>query len=510
MQAVKPVAVIEIASTGIRLTVVEILADGKWNTLDRSDMAVPLGADIFTGASVKQTTISQVIQILARYKEQLAAWGLEPGDVTVVATTALRDSRDRDSIVDRIFVRTGFTVRVIDGIEENRLMYLAVRECFKDNSFKLDSDDFIILEAGGGSTEMMLLKKGNIVSAHSFRLGTARIEQQLGFMGASDTAQRYIQQFILNSKTLLSDEFSTIKVKSFIAVGKPMQIAALHVGKSISTFLWEIPRKNFEDFVDQIQQYSVEEILARFKISYNDAQQMHIGLLIYKLFIGITDVKTIIVPETNLREGIIISRLGSDTGDLQSEFYKQITAGALNLLRKYHGDEEHAKFVTEISLKIYDCLKDEIALDERARVLLEVAAMLHDIGIFIRMENHHEHSAYIIRNSEFFGLLRDEITLIAQIAKYHRGHVEPQGDEQFQMLPRTERMTILKLTSIIRIADALDRSHRQKFTELKISKQKDSLLINTGNKHNTVLERQALVEKGGMFESVFGYKVILT
>ncbi len=507
---VKPEAVIEIASTGIRLLVVEILTSGKWNTLDRSDMPVPLGADIFTTGSVKQNTISQCIQILLRYKEQLQGWGLAPNEVNVVATSALRESRDRDSIVDRIYVRTGFAVRVIDGIEESRLMYMAVRECFKGSSFNLADDDYIILEAGGGSTEMMLLKNGNIVGAHSFKLGTARIEHQIGSSGASDTACRYIQQFILNSKSSLSDEFRSIKEKSFIAVGKPAQIAALNAGHPVSTFLWEMPRKNFIEFVEKIQTYSIEECVARFKIPYNDASQMHIGLLIYKLFIDLTDVQTIIVPETNLREGIIINKLNAGGEDLQQEFYKQITAGALNLLQKYHGDEGHANFVTKISLQIYDLLKDEIALDERARVLLEVAAMLHDVGIFIRMENHHQHSAYIISNSEFFGLRRDEITIISEIAKYHRGHVNPQQDDQFQMLPRIERMTILKLTSIIRIADALDRAHTQKFKELKISRQKETLVINTGNRHNTVLERQALAEKGEMFESVFGYKIILS
>ena len=196
ISGVKPEAIIEIASTGIRLSVVEILPGGQWNTLDRSDMPVNLGMDIFTGGSVKQSTIGQCIQILSRYKEQLKSWGIEAADTSVIATAALRESRDKDSIIDRIFIRTGFVVRVIDGVEENRLMYLAVRECFKDSKRSLAEDDYIILEAGGGSSEMMLLQKGSIVSAHSFRLGTARIERQIGQGGASDTARRFIQQFI--------------------------------------------------------------------------------------------------------------------------------------------------------------------------------------------------------------------------------------------------------------------------------------------------------------------------
>lgn len=520
----KPEAVIEIASTGVRLSIVEVISQKDagenskgenarsvyWNTLDRSNIPIAFGAEVFATGQIKQSSISQCIQILARYKEQLASWGLAPQDATVIATSALRESHDRDSIIDRIFVRTGFTVRIIDGIEESRLMYIAVRECFKNSPINLADDDFIILEAGGGSTELTLLKKGSIVGAHSFRLGAARVERRLGQVGATDTTQRYVRQFILNSKNSLNEELKNLKVKSFIAVGKIPQIAALYVGKPISTFLWEIPREKFFEFANEIQNYSVEECMARFKISYSDAAQMHTGFFIYETFFELSDAKTIIVPETNLREGILISKIDSPDEELQQEFYKQISAGALNLLRKYHGDESHASYVAKTSLEIFDELKDESALDKHARVLLEAAAMLHDIGIFVRMENHHLHSAYIISNSEFFGLGKNEITIISEIAKYHRGNANPQDDEQFQMLPRAERMMILKLTSIIRIADALDRGHTQKFEQLKFSRQKDSFVIYTGNRHNTVLERRALGEKGEMFESVFGYKVILT
>lgn len=522
----KPEAVIEIASTGVRLSIVEVISKESadenskgetgnaqsvvWNTLDRSTTPITFGAEFFATGQISQSSISQCIQILARYKEQLASWGLTPQDTTVIATSALRESPDRDSIIDRIFVRTGFSVRIIDGLEESRLMYIAVRECFKNSPINLADDDFIILEAGGGSTEITLLKKGSIVGAHSFRLGAARVEQRLGQVGATDTTQRYVRQFILNSKNSLNQELKNLKVKSFIAVGKIPQIAALYVGKPISTFLWEIPREKFFEFAGEIKNYSVEECMARFKISYNDATQMNTGFFIYETFFELNDAKTIIVPETNLREGILISKIDSPDEELQQEFYKQISAGALNLLRKYHGDESHASYVAKTSLAIFDALKDESALDKHARVLLEAAAMLHDIGIFVRMGNHHLHSAYIISNSEFFGLGKDEITIISEIAKYHRDNAAPQDDEQFQKLPRAERMMILKLTSIVRIADALDRGHTQKFEQLKFRKQGDSFIIDTGNRHNTVLERRALSEKGEMFESVFGYKVILT
>ena len=179
------------------------------------------------------------------------------------------------------------------------------------------------------------------------------------------------------------------------------------------------------------------------------------------------------------------------------------------ILIKYHGDESHAECVRIISMKLYEALKNEIALDDHARMLLEIAAILHDIGNFIRYDNHHLHSNYIIRNSEIFGLSRKDNTIVAEIAKYHKGSSVPQDEDSFQMLPRSDRMTILKLTAILRIADALDRGHIQKFSDFTIKVVQNTLEINTKKSKNTVLEKIALIEKAGMFESIFGYKVIL-
>ena len=127
-----PESVIEIGSTGVRLLVAEFDADGKQNILDRSEMPLPLGKNVFTSGIISQETQNQLIQILKRYREQLQGWGLSPEQTYCFATIAFRDAKNSDAIMDRIFVQTGFRVHIVDGIEENKLMYLAVSECIKD------------------------------------------------------------------------------------------------------------------------------------------------------------------------------------------------------------------------------------------------------------------------------------------------------------------------------------------------------------------------------------------
>lgn len=506
-----PEAVIEIGSTGVRLLIAESTADGKRTVLDRAEMPLSLGHDVFTTGIISRETQSSCVHILQRFKEQLAGWGILPSQTIVIATAAFRESKNKDPVMDKILTATGFRVSVIDGIEENRLMYLAVTSRLAEESAKVRAEDTVILEVGGGSTEMMLMKKGKMAGAHSLRLGTVRLEPQIrANAGSSDNIQRFIEDFIKNTKGSLESELDLSNVKQFIAVGSDASLAAINVGKPISTWLWSIDKQAFDDFVAEIQEYTPEERAARFKISYNDAQTMHISLLIYKMFIHLTKVRTIIVPETNIRDGVIISRTELPNLELKKEFFQQITASAMNLLRKYHGDERHADFVRQVSLMLYDCLQKELSLeDERSRMLLEVAAILHDVGIFIRLDDHNLHSEYIIHNSEIFGLDQRDNKIVSQIARYHRGKSIPQDSEQFQVLARIDRMIILKLTAILRIADAMDRGHGQTLQDISFQLKKDSLNIYTKGIKNLALEMVALNEKGDLFESVFGYKIVL-
>ena len=505
-----PEAVIEIGSTGVRLLVAEVTPDKKRNVLDRSELPLPLGRDVYTSFIIRQETQNQLVQILKRFREQLSSWGITPEQTSVITGSAFHEATNRDAVMDRILVQTGFHVRILDGIEENRLMYLAVMECFKESPVDFRMKNTIILDVSGGSTEVMMIKEGKMAGVHTLKLGTVRIEQQLRSSSSSyDDMKRYIHEAIVNTKGSLDNEFDFSEAEQFIAVGFDPTLAAINVGKPLTTFLWEIKIDDFNRFVHQVQTYSVDECVARFKISYNEAQNLQASLLMYNIFIRLTNVKKIIVPETNIRNGLIISETTPENDELTSEFKRQITESAKNLLRKYRGDEKHGECVRQNALKLYDALKDELSLDEHSRLILEVAAILHDIGVFIQIHHHNMHSYYIIKNSEIFGISKDDNTIVSEIAKYHRGKLMPQDAEGFSLYPRSVRMTILKLSAILRIADALDRSHSQEFSDVTISLNREVLSIHSNSKKNTVLEKMALAEKGGMFEAVFGYKVML-
>ena len=217
----------------------------------------------------------------------------------------------------------------------------------------------------------------------------------------------------------------------------------------------------------------------------------------------------VIVPDVSLREGLLIDlALGVDP-ELQEEFFSQIIASAANLGRKYHYDEAHNRYVANLCLFLFDALNHEHGMNRRERMMLEVAALLHDIGMFIRGESHHKHGQYIVINSEIFGLRRDELDIIANVIRYHRSTPPSQEDIDYIALQREDRNLVLKMASILRVADALDRGHTQQIHLLQVERKSETLVLHTEGNRDLSLELIGLEEKADLFQDVFGYKVLL-
>jgi exopolyphosphatase/guanosine-5'-triphosphate,3'-diphosphate pyrophosphatase len=261
--------------------------------------------------------------------------------------------------------------------------------------------------------------------------------------------------------------------------------------------------------VEKIRNYSLEDCVHELHIPYAEAEGLVSGLLAYRYFLEKTSAERIIVPNISIREGMLINLASDEETVLQEEFFSQVIASAVNLGRKFHFDEAHAQHVTLLALKLFDLLQDEHGLDRHARLLLEVAAILHDIGMYVRSSGHHKHSQYIVANSEIFALHRDDIDIISNVVRYHRKNKPNNTHIAYIALQKEDQMLVLKLTAILRLADAMDRGHSQRIDGFEIERGRDFMLINTGTNKDHTLERVAIEEKGDMFEDVFGYKVQL-
>jgi exopolyphosphatase/guanosine-5'-triphosphate,3'-diphosphate pyrophosphatase len=161
-------------------------------------------------------------------------------------------------------------------------------------------------------------------------------------------------------------------------------------------------------------------------------------------------------------------------------------------------------------MTLFDALSKEHGMKRRERMMLEAAALLHDIGMFVRASGHQLHGQYIVTNSEIFGLHREEIDIISNVIRYHRGDPPSPTDIDYIALEREGRTLVLKMASILRVADALDRGHSQRIKTISVERKSEIVVFHTGDSRDLSLELMGLEEKAGLFQDVFGYKVILS
>ncbi len=503
------VAVIDVGSTAVRLVIAELDKDSNWKIIDRAGKPVPFGRDVFTSGSISRDTLNLTLKILRGFREILDGWKISEENITIIATSALREARNRDTFIDRVYIKTGFVINVVEGIEENRLTYMAVQYAVGDLLPQLGRSNSIIIEVGGGSTEVMLLKRGKMAGAHSLNIGTVRIEQFIQNAPGPEYRSRFLTERVATMTEALDTELELKRIRNFIAVGGHARLAAMKVGEEQSSLYSVISKEAFLSFLESIRRMSTEDLVRKLQISYNDADGLITGLNIYRYFLEETSAERLIVPGTSIREGVLISlTLGPDP-QVRERFNAQVAASATALGRKFHIDEEHGLHVSELACSLFDQLEDEHGLSRHYRLLLEIAAVLHDIGSYIKFSGHHKHGQYIISNSEIFGLHKDDIQIISNVVRYHRKSFPVSSHTSYISLSREDRLGVLKLAALLRIADALDRGHTQRVKDIKAEKREETLILHCSCLGDISSETLSLRSKAQMFEQVFGYRVIL-
>ena len=510
MRGSQMVAVVDIGSIAIRMAISELKANGQWKMADWAERPVALGRDVFSTGNISRETINQSLNILLNFREMLKGWDIDLDEVHIVATSALREARNRDTFIDRVKLKTGFTINVIEGIEENRLTYMAVLDAVKEIWHELTQSNSMIIEVGGGSTEIMLLKHGRMIAAHSMKIGTVRIEPQ---MKAVKQPARYLEgvlnENIRSAKEILDAELQLKDIEQFIAVGSDARLAAVQTGDKVNHQYTLVKKERFTRFVERLRIMTVEDCVREFQISFNDAEALVPSLLMYRLFLDATSAKRLIVPKVSIREGLLLSITRGLDSTFQKEFHLQVIESAQSLGRKYNFDERHANHVTELALSLFDQLQKEHGLEQSDRLLLNVAALLHDVGTFINASGHHKHGQYIIDNSEIFGLNKNNLRIISNTVRYHRKAKPMPQHISFISLSLEFRITVMKLAAILRVADALDRSHTQRIEKVKIETKGNELLLKGEYRGNLSVEKYGLSKKADLFEDVFGMGVVL-
>ncbi len=492
-------SVIDIGAHSIRMEIAEPSPGGGMNVLETLSQPVPIGKDVFTKGRIKADKFILVAKILRDYRKVMADYSVS--SCRAIATSAVREALNKDIFIDRMLKETGIRVEALDSSEEIRLIYLSMRNLLRGRLG--NPKDSVIAMIGTGSSHVCLFEDGMLRKAESFRMGTIRIYEELG-QPISKSAM-VIDDIVDSIVELLLRSFPKLP-GSLVAVGSAPRSLLKMAGRDGSDGVDAISRDDLERLSRTVERTPPDKLAGEYGMSDLDA----LGLLpcceILSGLMKASGAGAVLIPETNTRDAIIEDMLRRKSED--DPFEPEIVSCAKFLGEKFCYDGKHAVAVSRYCLEIFDAMKSVHGLGRRDRLLLDVAATLHDAGQFLNNRQHHKHSHYLIRNSQIPGLSSNEMEIVAVVARYHRRGLPKTSHPEYIQLDSAERVKVLKLAAILRVADALDRSHNGKFGSLNLRFAEGRMIIcPDAMTMDMASETMALRAKSDLFDETYGIKV---
>ncbi len=507
--AVRQVAVIDVGTASIRMAIAEITSAGRVRTLETLSQAVSLGKDTFTKGLIERDTIEDCVRVLKSYRRKLGEFQIaNPDQLRVVATSAVREATNQLAFLDRVYIATGIEIQPLEEAEVNRITYLGIQP-FLAAEPSLATANTIVIEVGGGSTELLVVKGGDVAYSHTFRLGSLRLHETLSAYRTPTVKVRDIMESqIERTVEHIREHVPQNEPTEMIALGGDVRFAVSQLDPEWSPrVLARVPVSALEQFTNRVLRLSEDEVVRKYHLSFPDAETLGPALLTYVQLARAMKLQNVLVTNTNLRDGLL-QEMASGAA-WTDEFNQQIIRSALDLGRKYGFDEEHGRHVAELSKTLFAELREEHQLDSRYGIILYTAALLHEVGLFVSNRAYHKHAQYLIQYSDLFGLTAKDQLLVALVARYHRRASPKPTHEGYATLPRDQRVAVAKLAALLRIAIALDESRSQRIHRLRSERGAAQIVIATPDVEDLSLEQLALRQNGEIFEEVFGMQVLL-
>ena len=400
----------------------------------------------------------------------------------------------------------GFEIEPFDEAELHRVTYLGVQPLLKNNPIIREQSN-IFCEIGGGSTEVLVVDDGNVVFSETYRMGSLRLRKTLEAFHAPISEERSIMCGQINNVIQrFKRSLPKLKQVNFIGMGGDLRFAVseMKIKTKAVIGLDKVNVDKFEMFTESIIRLTPDQLFNKYDLSFPEAESLGPALLANLSMIKSLGVSEFFVSSVNMREGLVREMIQPQVWN--QEFRDQVIRYSIELGRNYQFDEEFALSVSAIAHSLFTGLQSEHELDNKFALILNVAALLHEIGQFVNHRGFHKHTLYLIRNSDFFGLGQKDVLLAALVARYHRrAHPQP-NHEGYSSLGRKDRVAVSKLAAILRLAIAINISRQNFFDEVICDIGPDIINLRLPKK-DLSLESLALNQYGLLFQETFGKRI---
>lgn len=500
---------IDVGSNSIHLVMAEISPEGDFRILGRDKEMVLMGKEGFERHMLTNRAMHEGLQALKRFVKMAHLKGVNR--LRAVATSAVREATNGGDFVEAVRDQLGLALHVISAEEEARLIYLAAR-----HAVDLGEGDNLIMDIGGGSLEMVVGNASRAEVLASVKLGASRLaelflRQDPPAEGEFKALRRHIEQNLNPLVQRVGQRTFTHCIGTSGTVENLATICAYRRGATeIEPFTQlHIGRAELKGLLAELGELSREERLKVAGVDARRADSILAGAAVLLAVMQAFGIDMVEHCDMALREGIILDDIAKHRAHLKARamWPDPRMRSVIYLGERCQYRPEHAEQVARLAVSLFEQLKPLHGLDDRYRELLRYACMLHDVGYLISHKSHHKHSYYLIRNGGLQGFSEQEVEVMANIARYHRKGRPRKSDYSWANLDKEHRRPVRKLLAMMRLANALDRTHDMVVDAVSCRLTADAVEISVHTEKDAELEMWTARRQAEFFEREFERQV---
>ena len=503
--AVKTFAAIDVGSYELSMKIFEVSKARGIHEIDHIRHSIDMGTETYITGKLGYERAEELCRILGEFRDIMKSYQVET--YKAYGTSAIREMKNKAILLDQVEQRTGIKIDVLSNSEQRFLDYKSI--AFQGEEFlKIIENPTAIVDIGGGSIQISLFDKDILVSTQNMKLGVLRLRERLQHLEASFGKYESLVEEMVESQM---DVYKKLylkerQIKNIIVVDDYISALVRNRGDG-NQFADE---KVMERYAGLTKTKSLSEIAKMFRMPEEDMPLLYISMVLLRSIMNSMGAELIWAPGVTLCDGIAYE-YGEKNKIVAADhdFEKDIIACAKNVSKRKRGNRKRGETLEQIALNIFDSTRKIHGLEKRERLLLQLSTILHDCGKYISMVNLGECSYSIIIATEIIGLSHLEREIVANVVKYNHLEFDYYEAMNSNTMDKESYLKIAKLTAILRLANGLDRSHKEKFKNIKITLKEEKLLITVDTQEDITLEKGLFDARADFFEEVYNIRPVI-
>lgn len=503
--AITVFASVYIGSFEVSLKIFEISHKKKLREIDYIRTRLDLGKEAYQNGSIGYELVDDLCETLVEFKKIMDGYKVDFYEA--YASAVVRGISNEPFVLDQIKLRTGFDIKVISNSEHRFISYksVAVRKEFEE----MIQSSAAIVDIGGASIQITLFRNGELITTQHMEVGTVRLRSLLYKPGIPEATyhnqlEEYLNKKFEVIKSLYFD--SGVDYLIFMNDNGLELISRIEKDKKLDNL---IKGEKFTHYLEKLQKKSLSDMIRELNISDDRDTLMIPSLMLFKTLVMNLNASKVWIPGVDINDGIAYDFAErNDFVKATHNFDSDIISAAKYMSSHYDSHSPHIEALNVLSMKIFETIRKTNGLTDRDKLLLEVSVILHDCGKFVSLVNSAQCAYEIIMASEIIGLTHLEREIVALTVLYNSLQLDMYEDVS-DRIDHDSYLKVAKLSAILRVANALDQSHKQKFKNVKTSLRGRELIITLEAFEDISLEQALFENKTSYFENVFSIKPVL-